>query len=124
MATTQTGTLIQKIHCQSSPSTTAPPTTGPIATASPLTPDQTPSARPRSRSGTACESRVSDRGITAAAPKPWTVRKVINSALVSDSPQPTEASVNTAMPTTKTVRRPNRSPSAAPVIRRQAKLST
>jgi hypothetical protein len=32
------GTLIQKIHCHASPSAIAPPTTGPLATARPVTP--------------------------------------------------------------------------------------
>jgi len=37
-ATTPIGTLIQKIQCQSMPWVTAPPTIGPIATASPASP--------------------------------------------------------------------------------------
>ena len=42
-----TGTLSQKIHCQASPSTTAPPTSGPLATAIPVTALNSPSAAPR-----------------------------------------------------------------------------
>ena len=38
------GTLSQKIHCQASPSAIAPPTSGPLATASPVTPKKMPSA--------------------------------------------------------------------------------
>lgn len=114
----------QKIHCQARPSTTAPPTTGPQAIAMPLTADHRPSASPRIRLGTAWESRVSDSGMTAAAPKPWITRATISWVLVSDSPQPSEARVNRARPSANTLRRPKRSPSAAPVSSRQAKLST
>ena len=41
------GTFSQKIHCQEAPSTTAPPTSGPIAMARPPTAPQAPSASPR-----------------------------------------------------------------------------
>jgi hypothetical protein len=64
------GTLTQKIHCQEMPSVIAPPTTGPIATPSPETPDQAPIASPRLPSGTASESRVRESGVTSAAPSP------------------------------------------------------
>ena len=40
------GTLSQKIQCQESPLTTAPPTSGPNATARPLMPPQMPNATP------------------------------------------------------------------------------
>ena len=43
-ASTPIGTFSQKIHCQSRPSTTAPPTTGPTATPRPLMPPQIPIA--------------------------------------------------------------------------------
>ena len=42
-----TGTLIQKIQCHEAAWMTAPPTSGPSATAMPLMPDHTPSAIPR-----------------------------------------------------------------------------
>ena len=71
------GTLIQKIHCQESPLTTAPPMTGPSATPRPLTPDQMPSATPRCPSGNASESSVSVSGNTSAPPAPCTARAAI-----------------------------------------------
>ena len=61
------GTLIQKIQCQEMPSTTAPPTSGPIATARPEMPDQRPSTSPRRPAGKASESSVSVSGSTDAA---------------------------------------------------------
>ena len=61
------GTFSQKIHCQDAPSTTAPPTSGPIAMARPPTAPQAPRARPRLAGGTACDSRVSVSGTTIGA---------------------------------------------------------
>ena len=61
------GTLIQKIQCQLRPSTMAPPTSGPRATARPPTAPQAPSATPRRSAGTAALSRVSVSGTTMAA---------------------------------------------------------
>ena len=62
-----TGTLNQKIQCHEMPSTTAPPMTGPIATATPAMPDQMPSATPRRPGGKACASSVSVSGVTIGA---------------------------------------------------------
>ncbi len=45
------GTFSQKIQCQEMPCTTAPPTSGPIATAVPEMPDHTPSASPAAFGG-------------------------------------------------------------------------
>ncbi len=64
------GTLSQKIHCQEMPSTTAPPTSGPMATASPPMPPQAPSATPRLSAGTAALRMVSVSGVTIAPPRP------------------------------------------------------
>src|SRR3546814_7270483 len=60
-----TGTLIQKIPCHENPSTTAPPTTGPIAIPRPETPPHTPIAMARLASGTAATRRVSESGMIA-----------------------------------------------------------
>ena len=68
------GTLSQKIHCQEIPSTTAPPTNGPIATPSPLIPPQIPSAAPRRSGGNASLIRVRVSGVTIAAPTPCRAR--------------------------------------------------
>ena len=70
ITTRPTGTLIQKIQCQLSVVMTAPPTSGPSATAIPPIADQTPSARPRRSSGNASASRVSVSGVAIAAPEP------------------------------------------------------
>ena len=64
------GTFAQKIHCHAMPSTTAPPTNGPIATPSPLIPPQMPSAAARRSGGNASLISVRVRGVTMAAPRP------------------------------------------------------
>ena len=68
------GTLSQNTHCHEIPSTTAPPTTGPNAIASPPTPPQIPSASPRRFAGTAALNSVSVSGVTIAPPMPWIAR--------------------------------------------------
>ncbi len=95
--------------------TTAPPTTGPSATARPLMPDQAPIARPRWPSGTASLSRVSVSGVTIAAPRPCTARAAISALVVGDSAAAADASVKIVSPNENIRRRPKRSPSAAPV---------
>ena len=51
IASSPIGTLIQKIHSQPMPSTTAPPTSGPLATASPVIALKMPIAAPRRSAG-------------------------------------------------------------------------
>lgn len=64
-----TGTLIQKIAGQPTPSTSAPPRIGPAAALTPATPAHTPIARARSRaSGKALAMIDSVVGISIEAP--------------------------------------------------------
>ena len=109
------GTLIQKIQCQEMPCTTAPPTSGPIATAIPLMPDHTPIAIPRRSAGNASASNVSVSGVTAAAPAPCTARAATSRPVLGASAAAAEATVNSDRPARNMRLRPNRSPSAAPV---------
>ncbi len=60
--------------------------------------------------------------MTSAAPAPCAARAAISATAVPDSAQATEASVNSAMPPANILRRPNRSPSAAPVNSKTAKV--
>ena len=117
------GTLSQKIHCQASPSTTAPPTTGPKATASPPMPPQAPSASPRFSGGTAALRMVRVSGITIAPPRPCTARATLSSSTLGASAAPTDATVKMPTPIANIRRRPKRSPSAAPVSSSTAKVS-
>ena len=116
------GTLSQKIHCQETPSAMTPPSTGPMISASPVTPLKIPSAFPRSSGGNAALNRAIASGITSAAPAPWTARAAISHAALPDSAHATDAATNSASPATNMRRRPKRSPSAAPVSSSTAKL--
>ena len=86
ISTSPIGTFSQKIHCQEMPSTTAPPTSGPSATASPPMPPQAPSARPRRSGRTAAPRRmVSVSGITIAPPSPCTARATLRTSTLGAS---------------------------------------
>ena len=117
------GTLSQKIHCHESPSTTAPPITGPSATPSPPMPPHAPSASPRFAGGTAAERIVRVRGVTIAPPSPCTARAAISVSTLGASAAAADATVKMPSPITKSRRRPKRSPSAAPVRSSTAKVS-
>ncbi len=112
-ATRATGTLSQKMACQLTPSTTAPPMTGPSATPRPETPPQMPIAAARMAGGTAAANSVSDSGMIAAAPSPWKARATMRASDDVLSAEPIDAAVNSAMPASMTRRRPNRSPNVA-----------
>src|ERR671926_1669524 len=85
-ASAATGTLRKKIDCQETLSTRKPPTTGPMASASALTPAQVPMARPRSCGGKALAMIDSVAGIMNAGPTPWAARPAMSQASVVDRP--------------------------------------
>ena len=117
-----TGTLSQKTHCHEMPSITAPPTSGPLAIAMPPTAPQIPSATPRRAAGNASERIVSVSGITSAPPRPCTARAAMSASIDGASAAAAEATVKSAIPNANMRRRPKRSPSAAPVRRKTAKV--
>ena len=100
----------------------APPTTGPSATARPLTPPQMPSAMPRRAGGTAAERSVRVSGVTIAPPTPCRARAATSASMLGASAAAAEPAVKMARPTRNIRLRPNRSPSAAPVRSRTAKV--
>jgi hypothetical protein len=118
-----TGTLSQKIYGHAIPSTTGPPNNGPSGTPTPETPAKTPSALGRSRGANAAPSSASASGITSAAPAPWTARAAISQPTSGERAHPAEAAASSPTPTQNVRRRPNRSPSTAPVMSSTAKLS-
>jgi hypothetical protein len=73
------GTLIQKIHCQAMPSVTAPPSSGPPTTESPVKAVKRPRAPPRFSGGNALVSSATASGMTSAAPAPWIARAAMSS---------------------------------------------
>ncbi len=116
-----TGTLTQKIQCHESALVSRPPAIGPSATPRPAIADHTPSARARRSAGTLVVSSVSVSGISTAPPAPWMTRAAISIALPVDSAAAAEEPVNSSRPATSILRRPKRSPSAAPVSMSTAK---
>ena len=79
---------------------TAPPTSGPPATASPLIPPKIPTTAPRRSAGNAAARIVRASGVTAAAPSPCTARAAISRLALGATAHAAEASVNIASPAT------------------------
>ena len=122
IASSPIGTLIQKIHCQLIPPTIAPPTSGPTATATPVMALKIPIAAPRFSGGKAALRSASATGVSSAAPAPCAARAAISQPTPGASAHAADASANSPRPAAYRFRRPKRSPSAAPVISRTAKL--
>ena len=72
--------------------TTAPPTSGPNATARPLMPPHAPRKTPRRSAGTPAERIVSVSGRTIAAPSPCTARATSSARIDGASAAAAEAS--------------------------------
>ena len=98
MRTRPIGTLIQKIHCHDRPSITAPPTSGPRATARPPMPPHAPSARPRRSAGTAALRIVSVSGATMAPPRPCSARAATSASIDGASAASADAAVKIPRP--------------------------
>jgi hypothetical protein len=75
---TTMGTLIRKTEPHQKCSSSTPPSTGPIATARPTAPAQTPMARGRSRGSKTLAMIERVAGMTAAAPRPISARAAIS----------------------------------------------
>jgi hypothetical protein len=100
------GTLSQKIHSQAIPSTTAPPTSGPLATDSPVIALKIPIAVPRRSGGKAALSSARPSGSSSAAPAPWTARATISQPTSGASAHAADAAVNRPRPAAYRLRRP------------------
>ena len=118
------GRLTKKIQRQPAYSVRRPPTSGPIATASPIVAPQIPNAVPRSRPWNSCERIASETENIAAPPTPWRPRARLRKRGVVAEPQRAEARVKTTTPAMKTRLRPSQSPSvpafSVQVARRRA----
>jgi hypothetical protein len=111
--------LTRKIQRQDKPLVIAPPSTGPTATATPVTAPKIPNAVPRSRPRNAVEISASDVANMIAPPTPWIPRAIARNVGSPARPQSSEPSVKTTMPTLNTTRRPTRS-AITPAVRRNA----
>ncbi|GAB3976922.1 hypothetical protein GCM10029978_065160 [Actinoallomurus acanthiterrae] len=87
-----------------------------------MSPAKIPNALARRAGGNPLLSSAIASGITSAAPHPWTARATISQAMPGAVAHAAEAAVNSPSPAANIRLRPNRSPSAAPVIRSTAKL--
>ena len=93
------GTFSQKIHGQAMPCATAPPTTGPAATASPVTLVKMPMAQARRCGGNPADSSANASGRTSAPPAPWTALAAISTPAFGASAHAADAAVNNPRPT-------------------------
>ena len=109
-----TGTLMRNAHRQPGPSTSQPPTNGPIAPNTPLKPDHAPTARERSSRWKLAWRIARLPGVSSAAPTPCRTRAATSTSMLGAAPHSSEAAANHTVPITKTRRRPYRSPSAPP----------
>ena len=117
------GTLTKKIHCQPMPEVMTPPSTGPTATAAPVTAPNTPNAVPRSLPWKAWAISASEVANIIAPPVPCTARARLSISGVLDRPQTAEEAVNTNRPVTNTRLRPIRSATEPEVSRNAASVS-
>ena len=117
------GTFTKKIHRQDSPDVSRPPSSGPMATARPVTAPQTPNATPRSRPRKASASRASETANMIAPPTPCSPRDSCSISVLAAKPQSTEAPVNTARPVRYSRRRPYMSARLPAVSRNAARVS-
>ncbi len=122
-AATPIGTLTKKIHSQPMPEVMTPPSSGPTATAAPVTAPNTPKAVPRSLPWNAWAISASEVANIIAPPVPWTARARFSISGELDRPQTAEAAVNTTRPATNTRRRPIRSAIEPAVSRNAASVS-
>ena len=116
------GTLTTNAHRQDT-STSRPPTSGPIAPATPPSPDHAPTARPRS-SGRSVASMIARLpGVSSAAPTPWSSRPAISQPAEGAHAHSSDATANHATPTRNTRTRPHRSPNEPPMSTIDARVT-
>ena len=123
-AISPTGTFTQKTERQLPASTSAPPSTGPIARLTPITPAQMPIACARSRASVKVLRMIDiATGLSIEPPTACTMRKTINSCTVGARLHSSEPSVNSTSPSLKTRARPKRSAIEPESISRLASTS-
>ena len=96
---THSGTLIAKIQRHEAVSTSQPPSTGPIAAATPDSPAQVPIAGARSSARNDAWISDSAPGVSSAAPTPWNTRRAMSWVGVWAAAQSADATRNQTTPT-------------------------
>src|SRR5215211_6381063 len=118
------GTFRKKIDSHPSQSVSAPPTSGPIATATPIVAPYMPMAVPRSRpAGNSCAIRASDTANITAPPTPWSARARLRNVGSGANAQSREETEKIASPAPNSLRRPSRSASEPAVSTSAASVS-
>ena len=117
------GTFTKKIHRQDRPETRMPPSSGPMATARPVTAPQTPKAVPRSLPRKASASNASDTANMIAPPTPCRARESCSISVLTAKPHSADAQVNTTRPIRYSRRRPYMSARLPAVSRNAARVS-
>ena len=112
--TTASGTLMRNTKRHDHTSMNQPPRNGPIALATPPSPDHTPIARGRSSGWNDAPRIARLPGTSNAPPAPCTARAMTRNKTLGAAAHATLASVKSERPNRNTRLRPNRSPSAPP----------
>ena len=123
MAQTPIGMLTQKMARQPTVPARIPPRAGPSAMPTPNMPTQTLIARARA----ACPVKTPEMidtatGLSIEPPAACSTRNTIRQPRLGAAEHSADPAMNTASPTRKTLRRPNRSAVAPPKIRRLASV--
>ncbi len=117
------GTLTKKIHRHDRPEVSTPPSSGPMATARPVTAPQAPNAAPRSLPRKASASSASDTANMIAPPTPCKARESWSISVLTAKPHSTDAPVNTTRPISHSRRRPYMSARLPAVSKNAASVS-
>ena len=105
------GTFRAKTDCQPIPSVRAPPTNGPIATATPIVAPYRPVAIPSSLPLNSCAISASETANMIAPPTPCTARETLSQVGSGASAATPDATVKITSPQANTRLRPSRSAS-------------
>ena len=108
---TPIGTLTRKIQRHDNASTSAPPTSGPVETATAVVAPQMPSAVPRSRPWNSCAISASEVPNIIAPPIPCAARETCRNSGSGANPQASDEAVKIASPSMNTSLRPTLSAS-------------
>jgi len=115
MISAPNGTLMNSTDRHDSHSVSSPPAIRPTANPALDMPENSASARIRSRgSVNVVASSASVLGAASAAPRPWATRAATSVAGESAKPPASEATVKSATPAISSRRRPSRSPARPP----------
>ena len=87
-----------KIHRHEALSTSQPPSTGPIAAATPARPAQVPIAGARSSGRNEASMSASAPGVSSAAPTPWNTRSAMSWVGVWAAAHRADATMNQMTP--------------------------